>query len=50
MKFSELFRYKISSKCIYDEDKNVDIKRSSCELKGICEKICEIEENNLLMR
>lgn len=47
MKFSEIFRYEIANKCIYDKEKCVDIKCDECNLKDVCEKICEIQENNL---
>lgn len=45
MKFSEIFRYEISNKCIYDEDKFFDIQCDKCKLKNICEQICDIEES-----
>lgn len=54
MKFSELFRYEIVKKCLYDEDKCVDIKCDRCNLEEICEQICqELEEkinNKILIR
>lgn len=49
MKFNELFRYEIANKCLYDEDKCVDIKCDRCNLEEICLQICdELEEQDRL--
>lgn len=49
MKFSEIFRYEIANKCLWDkdkgEDKYVDIKCDRCNLEEICLQICDELEN-----
>ncbi|HBF7929074.1 TPA: hypothetical protein ACVT6Z_001508 [Clostridioides difficile] len=53
MKFSEIFRYEIANKCLWDKDKYenkyVDIKCDRCNLEEICLQICdELEKQDKL--
>ncbi len=53
MKFSEIFRYEIANKCLWDKDKYenkyVDIKCDRCNLEEICLQICdELEKQERL--